>query len=128
MKRTNVVKDWLVSHPRITIPLLAAIFAGITYAVFDPIRIFFVTSKVTQRFNPQEYAFYRWLRKETWDRLIQPDSIQQSTQSSPWADDFEHTEKLRAWLAESPGRMQIPCTHIFILTICNRNIHCGHWK
>ncbi|KAG1501423.1 hypothetical protein G6F47_003208 [Rhizopus delemar] len=100
--RTNVVKDWLVSHPRITIPLLAAIFAGITYAVFDPIRIFFVTSKVTQRFNPQEYAFYRWLRKETWDRLIQPDSIQQSTQSSPWADDFEHTEKLRAWLAESP--------------------------
>ncbi|CEI89500.1 hypothetical protein RMCBS344292_03855 [Rhizopus microsporus] len=100
--RTNVVKDWLVNHPRITVPVIAAVFAGVTYAVFDPIRIFFVTSKVTQRFNPQEYALYRWLRKETWARLIPGDDRQPLPEGSAWADDFEQTEKLKSWLAERP--------------------------
>ena len=30
------IRDWLFSHPRIVIPILAAILAGITVAVFDP--------------------------------------------------------------------------------------------
>ncbi|KAI9283364.1 RNA12 protein-domain-containing protein [Sporodiniella umbellata] len=100
--RTNVVKEWIVSHPRITVPVVAAVFAGVTYLVFDPIRTFFVASKITQRFNVQEYALYRWLRKETWDRLIPNDSLQASPEGSAWADDFEQTERLRTWLAESP--------------------------
>lgn len=30
------IRDWIVNHPRIVIPILAAIVAGITVAVFDP--------------------------------------------------------------------------------------------
>ncbi|KAI8341615.1 RNA12 protein-domain-containing protein [Choanephora cucurbitarum] len=101
--RTNVVKDWLVNHPRITVPAVAAIFAGITYVVFDPIRVFFITSKVTQRFNPEEYALYRWLRRETWARLLPVGATREVEQSqSLWADDVEKIEKLKSWLAESP--------------------------
>ncbi|KAI8090206.1 RNA12 protein-domain-containing protein [Gilbertella persicaria] len=104
--RTNVVKDWLMSHPRITVPAIAAIFAGITYVVFDPIRVFFITSKVTQRFNPEEYALYRWLRKETWARLMpagaNPRDLSTEYSQSLWADDTEKIEKLKSWLAESP--------------------------
>ncbi|KAI8641214.1 RNA12 protein-domain-containing protein [Parasitella parasitica] len=101
--RTNVVKDWLVNHPRITIPVLAAVFAGITYAVFDPIRVFFIESKINQRFNPQEYAIYRWLRNETWARLM-PGGTRDlaNVGSSVWADDTEKTEKLISWFAETP--------------------------
>lgn len=87
--------------------MIATVFAGVTYAVFDPIRIFFVTSKVTQRFNPQEYALYRWLRKETWARLIPGDDRQLLPEGSAWADDFEQTEKLKSWLAERPGKEDI---------------------
>jgi len=34
--------DWITSHPRIIIPLVAAFLAAFTVAVFDPIREFFV--------------------------------------------------------------------------------------
>ncbi|GAN06144.1 exonuclease [Mucor ambiguus] len=110
--RTNVVKDWLVNHPRITIPVLAAIFAGITYVVFDPIRVFFITSKINQRFNPQEYAIYRWLRNETWARLMSGGSRDlASAGTSVWADDTEKTEKLISWLAETPETFVLVSGH-----------------
>lgn len=84
---------------------MAAIFAGITYVVFDPVREFFITSKVTQRFNPEEYKAYRWLRKETWARLVSSSSGKDiKPDSSVWADDAEKTGKLISWLAETPGR------------------------
>lgn len=101
-----MVKEWLVNHPRITIPVAAAVFAGITYAVFDPIRTFFITSKVTQRFNPEEYALYRWLRKETWARLVSGKDRHPLPHGFTWADSFEQTERLESWLAESPGKKE----------------------
>ncbi|EPB90204.1 hypothetical protein HMPREF1544_02888 [Mucor circinelloides 1006PhL] len=110
--RTNVVKDWLVNHPRITIPVLAAIFAGVTYVVFDPIRVFFITSKINQRFNPQEYAIYRWLRNETWARLMPGGSRDLANAgTSVWADDTEKTEKLISWLAETPETFVLVSGH-----------------
>ncbi|KAL7311152.1 mitochondrial escape protein 2 [Mucor circinelloides] len=110
--RTNVVKDWLVNHPRITIPVLAAIFAGVTYVVFDPIRVFFITSKINQRFNPQEYAIYRWLRNETWARLMSGGSRDLANAgTSVWADDTEKTEKLISWLAETPETFVLVSGH-----------------
>jgi hypothetical protein len=30
------IRDWIFNHPRIVIPILAAIIAGITVAIFDP--------------------------------------------------------------------------------------------
>ncbi|KAI8989554.1 RNA12 protein-domain-containing protein [Pilobolus umbonatus] len=97
---TNVVKDWLVNHPRITIPILAAIVAACTYVIFDPIRIFFSISKITQRFNPEEYAIYTWLRNETWAKLLP--SHDQKDEQSMWAHDQEKIGKLKSWLAEDP--------------------------
>lgn len=34
--------NWLTNHPRIVIPIIAALLAALTVAVFDPIREFFV--------------------------------------------------------------------------------------
>lgn len=34
--KTHWIRDWLFNHPRIVIPILAALIAGITVAVFDP--------------------------------------------------------------------------------------------
>lgn len=34
--KAHWIRDWLVNHPRIVIPIIAAIVAGITVAVFDP--------------------------------------------------------------------------------------------
>lgn len=32
-------KDWIFNHPRIVIPILAAIVAAITVAIFDPLVV-----------------------------------------------------------------------------------------
>lgn len=40
--KAHHVWDWITNHPRIVIPLAAAILAAFTVAVFDPIREFFV--------------------------------------------------------------------------------------
>lgn len=34
--KAHWIRDWLVNHPRIVIPILAALVAGITVAIFDP--------------------------------------------------------------------------------------------
>ncbi len=34
--KTHAIRDWLVNHPRLVIPVLAAIIATITVAIFDP--------------------------------------------------------------------------------------------
>ena len=40
------VWNWLTSHPRIIIPIVAALLAAFTVAVFDPIREWFVRVRV----------------------------------------------------------------------------------
>ncbi|KAJ3187711.1 mitochondrial escape protein 2 [Gaertneriomyces sp. JEL0708] len=42
---------WVVSHPRISVPVVLALLAGMTYLVFDPLRVFFITNKLTGRFQ-----------------------------------------------------------------------------
>lgn len=94
-----------MEHPRITVPVGAALLAGLTYSVFDPMREFFIASKVTQRFNPEEYALYRWLRRETWARLVPSErALTESAASSVWAQDQDNMDKLRTWLREDPGK------------------------
>ncbi|KAI8145832.1 RNA12 protein-domain-containing protein [Fennellomyces sp. T-0311] len=98
--RTNVVKDWIAEHPRITVPIVAAVIAGITYSIFDPMREFFIASRITQRFNPEEYAFYRWLRRETWARLVSGD--RHVDQATVFEEDADDISKIRSWLKETP--------------------------
>nr|POF17539.1 mitochondrial escape protein 2 [Quercus suber] len=47
-ERAGWAKDWLFSHPRIVIPLLAALIASITVAIFDPLRSKDLIDKVKQ--------------------------------------------------------------------------------
>jgi hypothetical protein len=34
--KANWIRDWIVNHPRIVLPIVAALVAGITVAIFDP--------------------------------------------------------------------------------------------
>lgn len=34
--KAHWIRDWLVSHPRVVIPAMAALVAGISIAIFDP--------------------------------------------------------------------------------------------
>jgi hypothetical protein len=66
---THAARDWAANHPRIVLPILAVLLGGLSFLIFDPIRSFFVESKVLGRFDPSKYRALTWIRKETIGRL-----------------------------------------------------------
>ncbi|KAK3948646.1 mitochondrial escape protein 2 [Pseudoneurospora amorphoporcata] len=60
---------WFTSHPRIMIPLVAALIAAFTVAVFDPIREFFVKAHVQKYFEFTNSRLYKWFKSQTSDIL-----------------------------------------------------------
>src|SRR6266511_5885905 len=79
---------------------------------FDPVRIFFINSKITQNFNPQEYSIYQRLRRETVDRLLtyrnkDDDPDDSLTDLSSWFEREQEGVKLKNWLKEKPGLLSI---------------------
>lgn len=93
-----------MGHPRISVPIIAALVAGLTYAVFDPIRVFFIVSNVTQRFNLESYGIYQWFRRETWARIVPSSNRSTVDHQNFWQDDHEDIEKVKSWMNETPGK------------------------
>ncbi|KAK3392233.1 RNA12 protein-domain-containing protein [Sordaria brevicollis] len=60
---------WFTSHPRIVIPIVAALIAAFTVAVFDPIREFFVKAHVQKYFEFTNSRLYKWFKSQTSDIL-----------------------------------------------------------
>ncbi|KAF9123239.1 mitochondrial escape protein 2 [Mortierella sp. 14UC] len=96
----NVIWTWLTNHPKITVPLGGMVLAGMSFMVFDPMRVFSMHSKITQLFNINEYPLLRWLRKETVGRLSR--SPLDSMQVGGWRERAHDEEKLRALLRTAP--------------------------
>ncbi|KAK4122519.1 hypothetical protein N657DRAFT_646230 [Parathielavia appendiculata] len=61
--------NWITSHPRIVIPIVAAFLAAFTVAVFDPIREFFVKIHVQKSLEFTNSKLYKWLKRQTSDIL-----------------------------------------------------------
>jgi hypothetical protein len=47
---------WVSNNLRISIPLLLGVFAGVTFVIFDPWRVFSVTNQITGRFSLHGYT------------------------------------------------------------------------
>ncbi|KAF9913269.1 mitochondrial escape protein 2 [Linnemannia zychae] len=101
----NVIWTWLTNHPKITVPFGGMVLAGMSFMVFDPIRVFSMHSKITQLFNINEYPLLRWLRKETVGRLTR--SPLDSMQTGGWRERAHDEEKLRVWLRTAPESFAI---------------------
>ncbi|KAG9096084.1 mitochondrial escape protein 2 [Ceratobasidium sp. 370] len=67
--KEHAIRNWITSHPRIVLPVLAFLIGSLTYAVFDPIRELSVQGKMMNWFDYKEYALYKWLRENTYDRI-----------------------------------------------------------
>lgn len=61
--------DWISSHPRIVIPIVAALLAAVTVVIFDPIREFFIESHIQKRFSLSDNRIYQWFKRQTSDIL-----------------------------------------------------------
>ncbi|KAF8962253.1 mitochondrial escape protein 2 [Entomortierella lignicola] len=101
----NVIWAWLSNHPRISVPLGGFMVAGVSFVIFDPIRVFSMRSKITKLFNVDEYPILKWLRKETVGRLTR--TPVDSLQATGWREREAEEEKLRKWLRNPPETFAI---------------------
>lgn len=127
----NFIVKWLTSHPRITIPAALALLAAITYAIFDPLRVFFITNKITNKyvFNLLQSSYYQrldqWVRKDALKYLYKKSDDDEdeeentdendngldigdgvdvtAARAAAWEEREGELKRLRAILSETPS-------------------------
>ncbi|KAK4954774.1 mitochondrial escape protein 2 [Elasticomyces elasticus] len=100
--RGSWLKDWLMNHPRIVIPALAALVAGITVAVFDPLRTFFIKAHITKAFHIEDNIIYKWFKTQADNVLTAFRHRSEETgMEAIWEDRRSSIEQLQTWLMET---------------------------
>jgi hypothetical protein len=96
------IRDWLFSHPRIVIPILAAIIAGITVMIFDPIRTFFVKAHITRSLHIQDNKIYKWIKGYATDIIKWGHRREDDVgMDAVWDDRKGNIEQIQTWLMET---------------------------
>ena len=102
--RMSMIKDWILNHPRIVIPALAALVATITVIIFDPIRTFFIKLKIKSTLHAEDNAVLQWIRTQAsranrlyfGNRKSDPRG-----RTAIWQDRQKDITQLQAWLTET---------------------------
>ncbi|KAI8161244.1 Mitochondrial escape protein 2 [Colletotrichum sp. SAR 10_70] len=95
--------NWLSNHPRIVIPVVAALLAAITVAVFDPIREFFVKAHIQHSFRLSDNKFYKWVKSQTSDIIssFARKKTDKASFNAVWQHRRDLIEQIQTWLLES---------------------------
>lgn len=99
-----MIKDWILNHPRLVIPAIAALIATITVIIFDPIRTFFVMLKIKSSIQSEENPVLQWVRKQASKASMFPFGKRKSDLrglAAIWEDRQTEIAQLRAWLTET---------------------------
>ncbi|KAG5951906.1 hypothetical protein E4U53_002027 [Claviceps sorghi] len=88
---------WLTNHPRIVIPILAALLAAASVIIFDPIRTFFIKLHVSHSLRFKDSRLYKWFKSQT-DSLTSGRSQHLDGLGTVWNHRRELIEQLRNWL------------------------------
>lgn len=96
--RASWAKDWLFDHPRIVIPLLAALLALIASVVFDPLRGWSVKLHVNQALSLGKYNVFAWATNvlRLSDRRYEHAGFE-----SVVSDRRDNIEQIEKWLMET---------------------------
>ncbi|KAG6208135.1 hypothetical protein E4U35_000308 [Claviceps purpurea] len=89
--------NWMTNHPRIVIPILAALLAAASVIIFDPIRTFFIKLHVSHSLRFKESRLYKWFKSQT-DSLSFRQSKHMDGLGTVWNHRRELIEQLRNWL------------------------------
>ncbi|KAG8763513.1 mitochondrial escape protein 2 [Ceratobasidium sp. 428] len=108
--KEHAIRNWITSHPRIVLPVLAFLIGTLTYAVFDPIRELSVQGKMMNWFDYKDYALYKWLRENTYDRIAFTFSGKPSEQAEEpaiWKERTDAKTTLRSYLNDLPTTVAV---------------------
>ncbi|CCO28884.1 Mitochondrial escape protein 2 [Rhizoctonia solani AG-1 IB] len=110
--KEKAIRNWLTSHPRIVLPILAFLIGTITYTVFDPIRELSIQGKVMNWFDYRDYTLYKWLRENAFERIASTFSgkhIGETEAEEPaiWKERKDAKVTLRAYLNDFPSTVAV---------------------
>ena len=100
------VRDWLFGHPRIVIPALAALIAGITVSIFDPLRTLSIRAHITRSFHIEDNQVFRWFKTQGEDLIAKVRQLGHGPEAEEgmqvvWDDRKPEIEQIQSWLMET---------------------------
>ncbi|KAI2485461.1 RNA12 multi-domain protein [Pyrenophora tritici-repentis] len=100
--KPRYIRDWILNHPRIVIPIVAALIAGTVAIVFDPIRQFFVKAHITRNFHIEDNKWYQWVKGYATDIMSAGRKHNEGDgMDYIWDDRKESIEQIQTWLMET---------------------------
>ncbi|KAH7321057.1 RNA12 protein-domain-containing protein [Stachybotrys elegans] len=98
VKLINSIWNWISSHTRIVIPIVAALIAGISVMVFDPIREFFVKLHIQHSLRFTDSKIYKWFKSQTDNFTFGVKKEQKAGLNTIWKHRSDLIDQLRGWL------------------------------
>ena len=99
--KAHFIRDWIVAHPRVVIPIVAALVATVTVAVFDPIRTFFIKVRIEHAFHFKDSKIYKWFKSQATDLLSFRSKSEEVSLSAIWDDRKTVIDQIQTWLIET---------------------------
>jgi hypothetical protein len=100
--KSHWIREWIVNHPRVVIPAVAALVATFTVAVFDPIRTFFIKAHIDHAFHLKDNRIYKWFKSQASDFLtFSRRRSEEVSLSAIWDDRKSVIDQLQTWFIET---------------------------
>lgn len=100
--KANILRDYIVGHPRIVIPIIAALLATVTVAIFDPIRTFFIKVYIEHSFHIRNLSIYQWFMNQAPNVFkFRGNASGEASLNAVWDDRKEIIDQLQKWLMET---------------------------
>ncbi|KAF4123602.1 RNA12 protein [Geosmithia morbida] len=96
--RPHNIWNWVTTHPRIVIPIVAALLAGVSVIIFDPIRQFFIKMHIQHSWSISESRLYKWFKSQKDSLIPGSHGTQHDDLSAVWNHRRDLIEQLRSWL------------------------------
>lgn len=100
-RKTSWFTDWIFGHPRISIPIFAALLATFTVAIFDPIRTFYIKMHITHAWDITDNKAWKWVASRATDFLTFQRRRDTDASIGVVAGRQENVEQLERWLMET---------------------------
>ncbi|CCG80528.1 Mitochondrial escape protein 2 [Taphrina deformans PYCC 5710] len=102
----HMIREYLLSHPRFTIPAVAALIAGISVSVFEPIRTWFVEQTISRSFHYEDTKFFKWIQSGARSLIPRKAKNTRATRGT-WFERESTKKEVSSWLNEAGSTFSI---------------------
>ncbi|KAH8712185.1 RNA12 protein-domain-containing protein [Phaeosphaeriaceae sp. PMI808] len=99
--KPRYIRDFIFGHPRIIIPVIAALIAATVAIVFDPIRTFFVKAHITRNFHFEDNKWYQWIKGYATNIIHGHKHDEDESYDAIWDDRRDNINQIQNWLLET---------------------------